>query len=68
MDGSGLMESLLNSIKPLNVAVVSLTANVQVSFQDHRIIESADILRVYKVRVNLWISYFFDDITTFLGP
>ena len=44
MNGSGLMESLLNSIKPLNVVVVSLTANVQVSFQDHRIIESADIL------------------------
>jgi hypothetical protein len=25
-----------------------------------------DILRVSKVRVYLWISYFFDDITTFL--
>jgi len=29
---------------------------------------SADILRIYKFRVYLWISYFFDDITTFLGP
>jgi hypothetical protein len=27
----------------------------------------ADKLRVYKVRVNLWILYFFNDITTFLG-
>jgi hypothetical protein len=26
-----------------------------------------DILRVYKFRVYLWISYFFDDITTFFG-
>ncbi len=26
-----------------------------------------DILRVSKFRANLWISYFFDDITTFLG-
>ncbi len=28
----------------------------------------ADILRVSKFRVNLWISYFFDDITTIFGP
>jgi hypothetical protein len=25
-------------------------------------------MRIYKVRVYLWISYFFDDITTILGP
>jgi hypothetical protein len=28
----------------------------------------ADILRISKFRVNLWISYFFDDITTIFGP
>ena len=39
MDGSELMESLLNSIKPLHVAVASLTVKLQISFQDHRIIE-----------------------------
>ena len=30
MDGSGLMESLLNSIKPLHVAVASLTVKLQI--------------------------------------
>ncbi len=30
MDGSGLMESLLNSIKPLPVAVASLTVKLQI--------------------------------------
>ncbi len=29
--------------------------------------QTVDLLRVSKFRVNLWISYFFDDITTFLG-
>jgi hypothetical protein len=29
---------------------------------------STDKLRIYKFRAWLWISYFFDDITTFLGP
>ena len=29
-DGSGLMESLLNSVKPLHVAVASLTVKLQI--------------------------------------
>jgi hypothetical protein len=29
---------------------------------------TCDTLRIYKVRAYLWISYFFDDITTFMGP
>jgi hypothetical protein len=53
MDGSELMESLLNSIKPLHVMAASLTAKLQISFQDHRIIESADLLRICKFRVML---------------
>ncbi len=28
---------------------------------------SADTLKVYKFRAYLWISYFFDDITTIFG-
>ena len=35
-----------------------------ISCQDHRIIEIAYLLRIYKLRVYLWISYFFDDIIT----
>ncbi len=31
MDGSELMESLLNSIKPLHVAVASLTVKLQIN-------------------------------------
>jgi len=30
--------------------------------------KNKDTLRVSKFRVNLWISYFFDDITTIFGP
>jgi hypothetical protein len=33
----------------------------------HRFIENAYTLRISKFKVNLWISYFFDDITTFFG-
>jgi hypothetical protein len=38
MDGSELMESLLNSIKPY-VAVASLTEILQISFQDQETVE-----------------------------
>jgi hypothetical protein len=55
MDGAGLIECLLNSIKPLHVAVASLTVKLQISFQDHRIIESAYLLRICKFREKLWI-------------
>ena len=30
VDGSGLMESLLNSIKPLHIAVASLTVKLKI--------------------------------------
>jgi hypothetical protein len=30
-------------------------------------ITKVQILRISKFRVNLWISYYFDDITTILG-
>jgi hypothetical protein len=44
-----------------------MNPGVKISCQKTKYQPSTDILRVSKFRSYLWISYFFDDITTIIG-
>jgi hypothetical protein len=64
----GLMGGFLNSTNAITTAVVYFMEKVWISYRKTKYQPTTDILRVSKFRSNLWISYFFDDITTFCGP
>ncbi len=66
MDGLGLMEGLINSVKPLYFVVASITAKVLISCQKPKYQSSTDTLRISLKRKTCDIIPIFDDIITFL--
>jgi len=50
------------------LAILHVMKSITYKHQIHRFRVFRQSLRIYKFRINLWISYFFDDITTSLGP